>query len=250
MLPKIDVPVYSLKLLSNGEVVKYRPFTVKEEKLFLMANESEDTESIIDTVKQVLNNCVISDIDLNKLPIYDFEYLFLNVRAKSIGEVINLQYKCNNDVPNEVKEGEETSEGTHKCGNLVKIDLNVMDIKLTDEKPIDKKIAITDKMGIVMKHPSFDVLKSFGLESEGDMIVKLTAQCIDYIYDENQIYYAKDASDEELIEFIDNLQSKDLEKIKAFFESMPKLGKEVDFKCSKCGYEEKIEVEGIENFFV
>ncbi len=243
MLPKIDVPVYSLKLLSNGEVVKYRPFTVKEEKLFLMANESEEVESIVDTVKQVLNNCIISDIDLNKLPIYDFEYLFLNVRAKSIGEVINLQYKCNNDI-------EKEDEEPHKCGNLVKIDLNVMDINLTDEKPIEKKIAITDKMGIVMKHPSFDILKSFGVESEGEMIVSLTAKCIDYIYDEEQVYYAKDSTEEELIEFVESLQTKDLEKIKAFFESMPKLGKEVDFKCNKCGYEEKIQVEGIENFFV
>jgi hypothetical protein len=121
---------------------------------------------------------------------------------------------------------------------------------LTDGKPIEKKIAITEKMGIVMKHPSFEILKSFDGSSEGDMIVNLTARCIDYIYDEEQVYYAKDSTKEELTEFIESLQTKDLENIKAFFESMPKLGKEVDFKCNKCGYEEKIQVEGIENFFV
>ena len=104
MLPKIDVPVFSVNLISSGKEVKFRPFTVKEEKLFLMASESEEFKTIIDTTKQVLNNCIISDIDVDKLPIFDIEYLFLNIRARSVSEIINLNYKCNNDIKNEEDE--------------------------------------------------------------------------------------------------------------------------------------------------
>jgi hypothetical protein len=243
MLPKIDVPVYSVNLLSNGKTVKFRPFTVKEEKLFLMANEAEEVDSIIETVKQVVNNCVISELDIDSLPIFDFEYLFLNIRAKSIGEIVNLQYKCNNELP------DEEGDGVHKCDNLVKIELNILDINI-DQKKVENKIEITDKLGMVMKYPTFEILKNYDTQSESEVIIDLTASCIDYIYDSEQIYYAKDSTKEELIEFIENLQTKDLEKIKAFFESMPKMTKQIDFKCNKCQYEEKITLQGIESFFV
>ena len=158
MLPKIDVPIYTVKLLSNGEIVKFRPFTVKEEKLFLMANEADDSETIVDTVKQILNNCIISEIDVDKLPIYDFEYLFLNIRGRSVGESIKLQYRCNNDIPN------ENEEGTHKCDNLVKLDVNIMEIGFDKkEKPVGK-IEITKDMGMVMKHPSFNISENIQRE--------------------------------------------------------------------------------------
>jgi len=244
MLPKIDVPVFSINLISNGKEVKFRPFTVKEEKLFLMASESEEFKTIIDTTKQVLNNCIISDIDVDKLPIFDIEYLFLNIRARSVSEIINLSYKCNNDIKNE-----EDVE-THKCANVVQIDLNVLDIKPESSKKQETKIEITEKLGIVMKYPNFNTIKDYDGQNENDIVFKMTIDCIDYIYDGEQIYYAKDATEEELIEFIEGMQSKDLEKIKHFFENMPKILKDVDFKCNKCGYEEKITVEGLESFFV
>ena len=244
MLPKIDVPVFSINLLSNGKEVKFRPFTVKEEKLFLMANESKDIKTIIDTTKQVLNNCLVSDVDVDTMPIFDIEYLFLNIRARSVSEIINLSYKCNNDIKN------EEDEETHKCANVVQIDLNVLDIKpKTDKKP-ETKIEITEKLGIVMKYPNFNALRSYDGENQNDMVFKLTIDCIEYIYDGDQIYYAKDATEEELVEFIEGMQSKDLEKIKNFFDNMPKISKDVDFKCNKCGYEENITIEGLESFFV
>lgn len=245
MLPKIDVPIYSVKLLSTGQIVKFRPFTVKEEKLLLMASEAEDPTSVVDTIKQILNNCVISEIDLTKMPIYDFELLFLNIRARSVGEVVKLQYRCNNDI------ADEEGEGTHKCDNLVKLEVNLMEIGYKNGEKIDCKIPITDKMGIMMKHPSLDIYKSFSEDVDsGDLIIKMTVSCIDYIYDADQIYYAKDYTEKELIDFIDGLQSKDLEKIKEFFERMPRLAKDVDFKCPKCGYTELLHLEGIDNFFV
>ena len=244
MLPKIDVPVYSINLISNGKEIKFRPFTVKEEKLFLMANESSDLKTVIDTTKQVLNNCIISDIDIDKLPIFDIEYLFLNIRARSVNEIINLNYKCNNDIKN------DEDEGTHKCGHTVQIDVNVLDIKPKIDKKPENRIQITDKVGIMMKYPNFNTLTKYEGENESEMVLKLTIDCIDYIYDGDQIYYAKDTTEEELVEFIENMQTKDLEKIKEFFDSMPKISKELDFKCKKCGYEERITVEGLESFFV
>ncbi len=244
MLPKIDVPVYSINLMSTGKEVKFRPFTVKEEKLFLMANESEDLQTIVDTTKQVLNNCIISEIDIEKIPVFDIEYLFLNIRARSINEIINLNYKCNNDVKN------ENNDETHKCGNTVKIDVNILDIKPESNKKLDNKIEITDKVGMVMRYPNFNTMKKYQGKNEAEVILKLTADCIDYIYDGEQIYYAKDTTEDELVEFIESMQTKDLEKIKDFFDNMPKVSKDLDFKCKKCGYEEKITLEGIESFFV
>jgi hypothetical protein len=244
MLPKIDVPVFSINLISTGKEVKFRPFTVKEEKLFLMANESNDLKTVVDTTKQVLNNCIISDIDVDKLPVFDIEYLFLNIRARSVSEIINLNYKCNNDIKNE--EGDDT----HKCNHTVRIDVNILDIKPKNDVKQDTKIQITDKVGMVMKYPNFDTVQKYGNGNQADIIMKLTADCIEYIYDDDQIYYAKDTPEEELIDFIEGMQSKDLEKIKNFFDNMPKISKELDFKCDKCHYEEKITVEGLESFFV
>jgi len=244
MLPKIDVPVFSINLISTGKEIKFRPFTVKEEKLFLMANESNDLKTVIDTTKQVLNNCIISEVDIDKLPVFDIEYLFLNIRARSVSEIINLTYKCNNDIKN------EKDEDTHKCGHTVKIDVNILDVKPRTDAKQETKIQITDKVGMVMKYPNFDTLKKYENVNQADVIMKLTSDCIDYIYDDDQIFYAKDTPEEELIEFIEGMQSKDLEKIRSFFDNMPKISKDLDFKCGKCGHEEMITVEGLESFFV
>jgi DNA-directed RNA polymerase subunit M/transcription elongation factor TFIIS len=244
MLPKIDVPINNVKLLSTGKNLRFRPFTVKEEKLFLMANESEELNNIIDTIKQILNNCILDEFNIDSLPIFDIEYLFLNIRARSIGEVVNLKYKCNNDVLDE-----ETKE-EKKCSNLVQIDLNLLEVEPNKQKGHTTKIEITEKMGIMMKYPTFEILKNFKEGDPGDSIVQMTVNCIEYVYDADSIYYAKDSTNEELIEFIESMQSKDLEKIKSFFDTMPKIKTDVDFKCNKCGHEEKIEVEGIQNFFV
>ena len=241
MLPKIDVPVFEIKLPSNGESIKFRPFTVKEEKLFLMAYESEDVKYSVDTIIQVLNNCVISDIDVKDLPTFDIEYLFLNLRARSVGEVVKLKYRCNNDV--------NTEEGVKKCNSSVEMELNVLQIEPTRDVNHNNKIEISDNLGIVMKYPKIGLIKDNTNVEDFNIILELIINCIDYIYDENNVYYAKDSSKEELTEFLDSLQSKDLEKIKEFFDTMPKLKKKVDFRCNKCGYEENIELEGIQSFF-
>jgi hypothetical protein len=241
MLPKIDVPVYEIKLPSSGAPVKFRPFTVKEEKLFLMAYESDDAKYSVDTIIQVLNNCVISDIEVKDLPTFDIEYLFLNLRARSIGEIVNLRYRCNNDVG--------TEEDPKKCNSLVEMQLNILEVEPTRNPIHTNKIEITEELGIVMKYPKIGLIKDNTEVDDFNVVLELIISCIDYIYDKDNIYYAKDSTSEELMEFLDSLQSKELEKIKSFFDTMPKLKKKVDFACNKCGYHENIELEGLQSFF-
>ena len=241
MLPKIDVPVYEIKLPSTGKTIKFRPFTVKEEKLFLMAYETEDAKYSVDTIFQVLNNCVISEGDIKDLPTFDIEYLFLNLRARSVGEVVKLKYRCNNDVG--------TEEDPKKCNNSVEIELNVLEVEPTRNPTHTSKIELTKDLGLVMKYPKMSLIKDNTDTDDFNVVLELIMDCIDYIYDANNVYYAKDSSKEELTEFLDSLQSKDLEKIKEFFDTMPKLKKKIDFSCNKCGYQENVELEGLQSFF-
>jgi hypothetical protein len=241
-LPKIDVPIYDLKLISTGKTIRFRPFTVKEEKLFLMANETSEIDFIIKTIKQVINNCILDDVDVDSLPVFDIENIFLNLRAKSIGEDVSLKYRCNNDVKDE--NGQE-----HKCGNLVQLELNLLDIKLPELTKDVGKVMITDNLGLVMKYPNFELIQKYQGKEDTETLLNMIVSCIDYIFDEEQIYYSKDTTHEELVEFIENLQSRDLEKIKLFFDTMPKINKDVEFKCNKCGYSENINLQGVQSFF-
>jgi hypothetical protein len=243
MLPKLDVPIYELKLISNGKIVKFRPFLVKEQKIFLMASQSEDAKEVIDAIKQVLSNCVVDDTDVTSLPVFDLEFLFLNLRAKSVGENVELNYVCNNLVKNE-KDGEEEEA----CGGKIKLNVNLMEVDTIKNPEHTNKIMLTDKLGLMMKYPSFDIIKKLNIQNESELL-KVIISCIDYIFDENEIYYAKDTTEEELTDFIESMQQSDVQKIQKFFETMPKISKNVEFKCKKCGYEEKTTIEGIQNFF-
>ena len=209
MLPKIDVPIYELNLISSGKKIRFRPFLVKEQKLLLMANQSDDPKESLNVVKQICKNCIIDEVDVESLPVFDLEFIFLNLRARSVSEVINLQYKCNN-----------------------------------------KKIMLSDKLGIMMRYPTFEMLANLKSKNENETLMELLTICVDNIFDQDNIYYAKDVTREELIDFIDNLQQKDLEKIQEFFETAPKIKKNIGFSCRKCGYKENIEVEGLQNFFI
>lgn len=238
MLPKLDVPIYSVNLISTGKPVRFRPFLVKEQKMFLMASESEDSNEMVNIIRQVLKNCVIDEIDIDSLPTFDLEYLFLNLRARSVEEVVDLRYKCNNVIDEK------------KCSGVVEFKLNLLQIEPTKNEKHKDKIQITENLGICFKYPTFDMLQKYEKLSENEIMIRILVDCIDYIYDKEQIYYSKDSSREELEEFIDNLQQKDLEKFKEFFDTMPEIKKDVQFKCPKCSYEEDITIKGIQNFFV
>ena len=168
-LPKIDVPIFDVKLYSSDKKVKFRPFTVKEEKLFLIASESDDSQSTITTIKQVLNNCIIDDIDIDSLPLFDIEMLFLNLRARSIGEIVNLKYKCNNNIVEE--DGRE-----HKCGNEVEIGVNVLEIVPESGKNHTNKIEQKNYAKIIFYFHWFSFLNKIDkTDEEQRTFLKITA---------------------------------------------------------------------------
>ena len=246
MLPKLDVPIYELDLPLSKKKVKFRPFLVKEEKILLMAMESETDESTLLAIKQIIGNCCLSDdIDIETLPITDLEYFFLNLRARSVNEIVELEYKCNNKVKDENEEEKD-------CGNIVKLEVNVLDIKPEVSENHSTKIALTPTMGVVMKYPSFKIVENNEKVEGGEIekLMNILVNCIESIYTEDSIFYAKDVTKQELSDFVESLTKEQFTKIQQFFESMPKIKKELDFTCKKCGYHENITVEGIQSFFV
>jgi hypothetical protein len=242
MLPKISVPIYEVKLISTGKTIKFRPFLVKEQKLFLMAAESDNVEETVNVIRQVLKNCIITEIDVDSLPVFDLEFLFMNLRARSVSEVVNLKYLCNNNVKNE--NGEEKP-----CNTVNEISFNVLEIKPEISTEHTNKFQINEKIGIVMKYPTFELMQKVNGKSENEMIMELIYSSIESVYDEDNVYYMKDNTKEEIVDFVDNLQQKDLDKIRVFFETMPKIKKNIDYKCKKCGYNENLTLEGIQSFF-
>ena len=241
MLPKIDTPIYDLTLPLSKKKIRFRPFLVKEEKILLMAMESEDENAMLLAIQQIVNNCCLNkDFDVESLPLSDLEFLFLNLRARSVGEVVELQYKCNNK-PN--KDSDE------ECGHLVKFELNLLEVQPEVDKDHTTKIALSPKMGIVMKYPSMKLMENVS-GTEVEKLMTILISCIDYIYDEEQLYYSKDQTKEELLDFVESLNRNQFAELQKFFETLPKIKKELHFHCDKCGYDENIFVEGIQNFFV
>jgi hypothetical protein len=241
MLPKIDVPIYELILPLTKKSIRFRPFLVKEEKILLMAMESSESDSILLAIKQILTNCCIDDLDVDQLPITDIEYLFLNLRARSVNEIVELPYRCNNKV-----------DGEKECGNIVTLEMNLLDIHPeVHEKKIDK-IEFNESMGILIKYPSFKMVEEAQKQDgpEIDKLMNILIACIDGVYTEETIFYSKDVPKKELMEFIENLTREQFSKVQEFFETMPKIKKDVEFNCAKCGYNETITIEGLQNFFV
>ena len=243
MLPKLDIPIYEVKLISSGKTVRVRPFLVKEQKLFLIASESDDQKETVNVIRQVLKNCILDEVDVDNLPTFDLEFLFMNLRARSVEEVVDLRYKCNNTLKDE--NGEDK-----KCSGSVEFKLNLLEVEPTVNPNHTNKIQLTDNLGVVLKYPTFEMIQKYETMSENDVMLNVLIDCIDYIFDADNVYYAKDTPKEELVDFVDNLQQAHLEKIKVFFDTMPEIKKDVHFACPKCGYEEDIEIKGMQNFFV
>jgi hypothetical protein len=246
MLPKLDVPMFELVLPLTKKKVKFRPFLVKEEKILLMAMESEDDNATSLAIKQIVNNCLISDnVDIETMPVLDLEYLFLNLRARSIGEVIDLQYKCNNKVKDDAGEEKE-------CGAVIKMPVNLLEIEPVIPETHKNKIEFSPVMGMIMRYPSFKSIENEGSSesTEVERVMNILVSCVESIYDADSIFYAKDIPQEELVEFIENLTRDQFVKVQEFFDTMPKISKKLHFGCKKCGYEEDITVEGLQNFFV
>lgn len=237
-LPVQSTPTYTLEIPSSKETLKYRPFLVKEQKALLLAQQSEDTKVMVDTLKSVIKSCAQSKLDVEKLAVFDLEYVFSQIRAKSVGENVELFFYCDTCDDENAK---------------VKISIDLTKLKVEHFAGHDAKIPLFDDVGVVMKYPNINVVNNIekigNLSSEVDLVFDIIIECIEYIYDTSEIYHAKEQSKKELADFINNLTAEQFEKIENFFETMPKLRKSVDYRCPVCQKEHHKTLEGLNNFF-
>ena len=236
-LPTIATPTYELELPSTGKTIKYRPFLVKEEKLLVLALESEDTKEISNAIKAVLKNCIQSrGVKVEALPTFDIEYLFLNIRGKSVGEVIEVNVIAPDD--------EETSI-------LVKI--NIDDIKVNKPKNHTNKIKLDSTLVMEMKYPSLEEFVKNNFEFEDNVSIdksfELIASCVDKIYNAEEVWSSSDVTNKELIDFLGQMNSSQFKEVEKFFATMPKLSHEVKIKNPNTKVESTVVLEGLSSFF-
>lgn len=231
-LPKIDQPLFEMTIPSTGKKIKFRPFLVKEEKILLIAQQSDSDRDIIRAIKQVLNNCIVDDVNVDDLATFDLEYMFLKLRAKSVNNMVKLSYRDNED--DKVYDFE--------------IDLDEIEVKRTEG--VTNKIKLNDEVGIIMQYPSASITEELGeFESEVDLLMFFIKKCIAEIYDSESVYVVKEQAEEELDQFIDSLDVATFEKIREFFEGMPRLYHELKYT-NEMGNERVIELTNLKDFFM
>ena len=239
-LPKINTPTYELTLPSNRKKVKYRPFLVREEKILVLALESEDQKQITDAIIQIIGDCLITkNVDVTKLPTFDIEYLFLNVRSKSVGETVEVNVTC----PDDGKTKVETS-------------INIDDIKVVKDKDHKLIVQLDDKYSMKLKYPSLDqfIENNFDFEMAApnesvSAAMSMLSSCIDMIYDDDESWDASESTKEELDEFIDQLNTKQFQQVEEFFRTMPKLSHKLKVTNPQTGVESEVILEGLASFF-
>jgi len=243
-LPSITTPRYTLEQPSTGKQITFRPFLVKEEKILLMALESDDSSEAINATKQVIENCCEGLGDLDNLPMFDIEYILLQLRAKSVGEVSEPSIAC------------------PECGGNIKLKLDLSKVKVQKNKDHSTRIPLTSTVGVVMKYPTYSMLKSAkgAEEFTTTETLDLMLDCIDFIYDEDQNHKASEQTREDLHAFVDQLTQAHFAKIQDFFDTMPKLEHTMAYTCSnkvrtddteskKCGHKGKLVISTLQDFF-
>tara|TARA_R110000772_G_scaffold167154_2_gene278795 strand:+ start:555 stop:1274 length:720 start_codon:yes stop_codon:yes gene_type:complete len=237
-LPKISTPIYELEIPSLKKKIRYRPFLVKEEKILIIALESEDSKQIANAVKTVISNCILSKgIKVEDLSTFDIEYLFLNIRGKSVGETVDVLITCPDD---------ETTQ--------VPMSINLDEINVEENPKHSRDIKLDDTLTLRMRYPSmtefiknnFDSGDGVSVDDTFDLIIS----CIDQIYSEEESWVAKDSTKKELLEFVEQLSSKQFKEVEKFFETMPKLSHTIKIKNPKTDVESEVVLEGLSAFFV
>jgi hypothetical protein len=236
-LPTLDTPTYELVVPSTNKKIKYRPWLVKEEKVLMIALETGEASSIFQAIKNIIGICTFSKLDVDNLCTFDLEYIFLKIRAKSVGEQSKIGIKC---------EKCETS-------NTVEVDLDKITPPKTD-KTLSNKIQLTPKIGVVLRWPTLDLVTDLAKEGNTENIdtaIKTIVCCIESVYDEENVYPAGEQTTDELIKFIESLSQEQFRKINDYIVSMPKLEYTCDFTCSNkdCGHQNSIKITGLQNFF-
>ena len=236
-LPTIATPTYELELPSSGKKIKYRPFLVKEEKLLVLALESESNKEISTAIKAVLKSCIQTrGVKVEQLPSFDIEYLFLNIRGKSVGEEIDVNLICPDD-------GETT----------VPVTIDIDDIKVVKKEDHNSQIKLDKNLMMEMKYPTLEqFIKNnfdFGEEPGVDESFKLIATCIDKIYNEEEVWSTSDCTQKEIGEFLEQMNSKQFKEVEKFFTTMPKLSHEVEITNPKTKVKSTVVIEGLSSFF-
>ena len=234
-IPQVALPTYELEIPSSGKKIKYRPFVVKEEKVLLMALETQDEKAIESAVKDLLKSCIQSRVKIEDLAIFDLEYIFLNIRAVAVGEVVEMLLTCEDD-------GE----------TQVKYNLNLTEVQVSKPEGHSNKIMLSDTMGVIMKYPSFDEfvkVSIIGQTPTADGVIEIMANCIDQIFDGEDVYDSSTTSKKEFIQFVENLTNKQFEDVQKFFEEAPVLSHTIKVKNPKTGVENTFNIQGLSNFF-
>jgi len=231
-LPKMNVPKYSTKVPSTGEEIQFRPYLVKEEKILMIALESEDGTQINNAVKDIISACTFEKVDSNKLTLFDVEYLFTKLRSKSVGETSTVMLPC------------------EKCEEKNEVVLDLEKLNLADQP--DNRIDLGSGTGLIMKYPSMTEYLDVAENKDLDMIDKIfavIAKCIDQIYSGDDVFDAADQTQQELIDFVGELSSDQFKKVQAYLDAMPSVSVDAKFKCNNCGHDNEIELKGLANFF-
>jgi len=238
-LPMNSTPTYNLVIPSTKKSVRYRPFLVKEEKSILIAQQSEDIIVMIDTLKDVIRSCILDKIDPDSLATFDLEYIFTQIRAKSVGEIIELFFPCDVD------------HGEQKDKAKVKISIDLTKIEVEIPEGHTNKIDLFGEVGVMMKYPTIELMTQLENTNSDDIdnIFNIVASCVDFIYEGDKIHYAKETKKEELLEFLYNLNSEQFVKIQNFFATIPRIKKEVEYNCPICNLHHKKVLEGMQSFF-
>tara|TARA_R100001460_G_scaffold18016_7_gene38310 strand:+ start:276 stop:989 length:714 start_codon:yes stop_codon:yes gene_type:complete len=234
-LPKLNTPTYELEVPSTDEKIKYRPFLVKEEKILLMAMESKDNAQIINAVKDIVSSCTFEKLNVATMPMFDMEYIFLNIRAKSVGEVSKLKILCPDD---------------KKTYASVELDLTKVEVQVGDDHT--NKIELTDDMGMIMTYPTIDSFLESGIEAvNANNMLDVIGSCVLQIYEDKgeKVYQAKDQTKKELTEFIESMNSSQFKKLQSFFDTMPKLTHTIKVKNPKTKKTSDVKLTGLNDFF-
>ena len=234
-LPKLTTPTYELEVPSTDEKIKYRPFLVKEEKILLIAMESGEQESIVTAIKDIVTECTYGKVDLGSLPMFDVEYICLQIRSKSVGEVSTLKLLCPDD--------KET---------YVNVDVDLSEVMVHVDKGHNPKIELTEEMGMIMTYPTIDSLNDVGgSDINASNMLDVISSCVLQIYDKKgeEVFDAKDQTKQELIEFVEQLNTKQFEEVQKFFDTMPKLRHTIEIENPKTKVKSKIVLQGLNDFF-